>query len=247
MADQIQHSRKRFYQTQASCVLLSWVLAFLFAAWLFPGTEIRNDCGLIQYGSRDTLNISWFIQIFVGLWLLSLPLSLLLLNGDQSIAERIKSYLLRWDFGLFVLLVASILLYTLGLYAPILKSTRLLICDSYSNLPDSIDYLRKEGEPFLAIIVGLFTLVFPVIKYLSLLISFSRPQTGLLGKLLGHIAKFSMIDVFVIALLIFVFKSNSWLIRLESQSGVIYFGLSVLLSIVVSVGLSIIRPTASKT
>ncbi len=99
--------------------------------------------------------------------------------------------------------------------------------------------LLSEGELFIGFILLFFSLVFPLLK-LSVLWSVHASRVGgeVPGRtleLLSHLGKFSMLDIFVIALLVLVLKGMPGGTEVKLLPGVVFFALSVLLAIVAKI------------
>ncbi len=100
---------------------------------------------------------------------------------------------------LFLLLVASALFLTIGLVASII--TFLTACWN----------LLKEGQLFLFVVIALLSIILPIFKLAllaKLILSRSTANTNIqktLG-LLHRFGKWSMLDVFVVAILVVVVK-----------------------------------------
>jgi paraquat-inducible protein A len=99
-----------------------------------------------------------------------------------------------------------------------------------------------KGSPGLAVIVFTASIVVPMLKFLSLgmlLLSsrigsdWARPQRAKLFRLVEFIGYWSMLDVFVVALLTALVRF-SVLSRVEPLPGVIFFGLTVVLTMLAS-------------
>jgi paraquat-inducible protein A len=102
--------------------------------------------------------------------------------------------------------------------------------------------LWVKGSPDLAVIVFAASIVVPMLKFLSLsmlLLSsgrgsdWARPQRAKLYRLVEFIGYWSMLDVFVVALLTALVRF-SVLSRVEPLPGVIFFGLTVVLTMLAS-------------
>jgi paraquat-inducible protein A len=136
---------------------------------------------------------------------------------------------------LFLFLAISIFFFVLGLTFPIMstKKSILGIGIDYQeiHLFDSVTMFWEAKEYFLAIIILLFTIVLPVVKYLDVLIriasSFEIPEK--LGKFLHAIDKWSMLDVFLVALLILNFKLDSSFIVMKIKIGTTFLTVSIIL------------------
>ncbi len=132
------------------------------------------------------------------------------------------------------LLIISITLFILGIYFPIFTSTRFFFCKQDISLLKFIQLLFEDGSYFLAIIILLFTFLFPIIKYIFLfMLSFDLTfkKRNLVIKYLKNAGKWSMLDVFVIAMLILLFKLKSGLFTIQIKFGTIFFALAIITSI----------------
>ena len=146
----------------------------------------------------------------------------------------------RLDLLAGAALTASAIFYILGLVFPILSSTTsifgFVLEEESMRLVDSIDYFWEEGDVFLALVILTFTIVFPIIKYLDLSIRLAAPQ--LLPKkvvsILKDLDKWSMLDVFLVALLILNFKLDTSLITMKLEVGTSFIAVSVIFRMVAS-------------
>jgi paraquat-inducible protein A len=104
------------------------------------------------------------------------------------------------------------------------------------RLFDSIVLFYNNGELTLAMVILVFTIVLPIAKYVELLYRITVPNHYQKGysKLLQALDKWSMLDVFVIALLIMNFKMNSLIIVMDLMSGTTYLAISIVLRMGVS-------------
>lgn len=89
------------------------------------------------------------------------------------------------------------------------------------RLFDSIKLFYNGHELALAIVIFAFTILLPIAKYIELLLRISAPKhtPNHYSKLLQALGKWSMLDVFVVALLIMNFKLHSSRIGMELMSG----------------------------
>lgn len=105
---------------------------------------------------------------------------------------------------------------------------------------DVLKTLWRTGNHPIAVIIALFSFLIPTIKLLSsfYLLTFPSRSSGRLQKIISHITKFSMVDVFVIALLItyFTFDELSAGVQTSSNAlmGVYFFTVYVLLAMISS-------------
>ncbi|MEP2936367.1 MAG: paraquat-inducible protein A [Gilvibacter sp.] len=146
----------------------------------------------------------------------------------------------RLDLFAAMALTASAIFYILGLVYPIIFSKTAIfgftLEEEYMRLTDSIRYFWEQDDVFLAMVILIFTIVFPIIKYLDLSIRLIAPN--LLPKklvtILKDLDKWSMLDVFLVALLILNFKFDTSMVKMELEVGTTFIAVSVVLRMVAS-------------
>ena len=136
----------------------------------------------------------------------------------------------------FTLLFVSIFFFIMGLTHPILQSGfsigPIRLQQDYIYLGTSYKYFFEKGEHFIGFLLLFFTIIFPIIKYLFIILTLSGLRIRghhTLSILLEVINKWAMLDVFVVAVLILNMKFDSTLIISKLESGTTYFGISVIL------------------
>ena len=145
--------------------------------------------------------------------------------------------IIQSDYFAKSLLIISVTLFIMGVSFPIFTSTKFFFWKDDISLLKSVQLLFEDKSYFLAFIILIFTFLFPIFKYsllLMLTFNFSLNRRNLILKYLNLIGKWSMLDVFVIALLILLFKLKSGLFSIELKMGTIFFALAVLTSILYS-------------
>jgi len=101
--------------------------------------------------------------------------------------------------------------------------------------------LLRGGHLVIGGVLLLFSVVFPVWKLVALRLALRRPRSG--HPLSARLAKFSMVDVFVIALLVVAGKTFPGGTTVDVRWGVYAFAAAALLSMVVSGGVARLPPT----
>lgn len=135
------------------------------------------------------------------------------------------------------ILVALILLFV-GLVAPIITLTKfVLVKNTFSVLSGSIELL-KEGQVFLFLVITGFSVVLPILKLgvLYRLVSKHVKARDKLKKQLHwmHLyGKWSMLDVFVVAVLVVAVKLGA-IADVEMRFGLYAFAASVLLTMFIT-------------
>jgi paraquat-inducible protein A len=130
-----------------------------------------------------------------------------------------------------LLLLASATL-AAGLSMPVVTLRSGLVRDSYS-VPEGIADLARSGEVALALIVLAFSVVFPIVKLVLLARVLFRPlpeeARARLVRALELLGRWSMLDVFVIAILIGSVHLGI-LSEAYAERGIYVFGAGILLS-----------------
>jgi paraquat-inducible protein A len=140
----------------------------------------------------------------------------------------------RWVMGLMLLLSAALL--TAGWLTPIMTVEKLFILADDISILGSCWQLLEEGEIFLFLVIFVFSIVFPILKlavalYLWYVADLERP--GFLRSLawIEQLGKWSMLDVFVVALSVVAIQI-SLVSDVEIHPGIYLFSAGVALSIV---------------
>jgi uncharacterized paraquat-inducible protein A len=125
--------------------------------------------------------------------------------------------------------------FILGLMYPILSTKHQILGITLKyqevRLFDSVRMFYREHDYFLAAIIFLFTVMLPVVKYIDLITKiFVREMRY--GKFLQQLDKWSMLDVFLVALLLLNFKMDSNIIVMQLKIGTTFITLSVILRMI---------------
>jgi paraquat-inducible protein A len=134
------------------------------------------------------------------------------------------------DFMLWV----SLITLAIGIFAPVMTFKKLIFYKNTFSIHTGLVNLFKEGEYILFLIIFVFTILFPVAKILLLaVIHYFRlwPQERMKKLLytLGLVSKWSMLDVFIVALLVVIVRLGITG-RVEVKWGIYVFAVSVILS-----------------
>lgn len=135
--------------------------------------------------------------------------------------------------GLALSLIAAAFLIH-GLTAPSIEFSRFYFLTDRHSILSVIIGLWQEGEAFLAAILALFSVAFPILKIITLAAaSTAMVITGRIAKRILHIAvilgRWSMLDVLVLALVIFYVK-NSGIGDANTLPGIWFFAAAVVLT-----------------
>lgn len=138
-----------------------------------------------------------------------------------------------------LLLIVALVTLIIGITAPLLTLEKLYFFESRVSLISAVTQLLQKQEWVLFIVIGLFSLCLPFIKIFSLAAILHIPhQNGtFLDRLLSWIerwGKWSMLEVFVVALLLVSVKLGA-LAKVTVHYGVYTFASSVILTMLASV------------
>jgi len=138
--------------------------------------------------------------------------------------------------NLLLILALSLLVY--GLQAPILTLEKFYVFSNTVSLLSALQTLAGEAEWGLFLLVGAFSVAFPVLKILllALIWNFDVSQGAAHQRRLEWLArysKWSMLDVFVVALLVVSVKLGA-LVEARVEAGIYAFAASVVLTMLLS-------------
>ena len=116
---------------------------------------------------------------------------------------------------------------------PFMEISKLIFFSDDYTLLSSIGAMWEEGYILLGLVIFGFSVLFPMLKLVSLFLVWCLPVTvknrNRLIFWLGILGKWSMLDVFVVALIVLMTQSKA-LVGAEPRSGLYLFGASVLVS-----------------
>lgn len=130
--------------------------------------------------------------------------------------------------GIIILLI-SIILFSLGVYYPLLSTKYEILRIGFGrqevNIFDSVSLFYNSGDYFIAFIILLFTFILPIYKYAEVLVKKLILKKEVIST---NIDKWNMLDVFLVALLLLNFKMNDAFIVMKLEVGTIFIALAVL-------------------
>ncbi len=124
-----------------------------------------------------------------------------------------------------LLLLISSVSFGLGISLPLMRFEKLYFFSETPSLLNIIADLWNGSEVFLALIVVCFSILFPLIKLMTgfEIILNGKSQSGLAS----YLAKWSMLDVLLVAIAIFAAKTSG-LASAVSQPGLWFFAISTI-------------------
>ncbi|HEX8776829.1 MAG TPA: paraquat-inducible protein A [Rhodanobacter sp.] len=156
--------------------------------------------------------------------------------GSSLHRRKPAVYMRTW-----ALLIAAFLMYVPANVLPIMRTASLGDIDDNTIISGVVE-LWVKGSPGLAVIVFCASIVVPMLKFLALgtlLITsrrgsnWARRQRAQLYRLVELIGYWSMLDVFVVALLTALVRFGFFSL-VEPLPGVVFFGLTVVLTMFAS-------------
>lgn len=133
-----------------------------------------------------------------------------------------------------LLLLASLASLIIGITAPLLTLEKMYFFNNTVSLFSTIQELFRQKEWFLFLVIALFSLCIPIIKItgLVLILNVEYAKGSFFEKalhIIEIIGKWSMLDVFVVALLLVSVKLGV-LAKVEVHYGLYAFAASVILT-----------------
>ncbi|WP_456430575.1 paraquat-inducible protein A [Nitratifractor sp.] len=171
----------------------------------------------------------------------------ILVFGVLSLLALLSGFVLSPRLETGLLSLAALIALINGLITPILmvvvhKNVEYLgdvvLSFESKGILGSIAKLSHEGNLPIAAVILLFSVVLPMLKTLSLLfvsLYETRPFAAKLVRFFKHLGKWSMLDVFVVALLlVFLTSRGTDVSRAEAEIGIYFFLAYVILSMAAS-------------
>lgn len=145
-----------------------------------------------------------------------------------------------------LVLAAAALSYTLGVTLPIIRLERLFFFTDAHSLISIVQGLFSDSELLLGLIILVFSVVLPAAKIAALGALLARgggrARSAFISGLVGAIGKWSMLDVLLVALVIFAVRTGG-IGSAYSQPGLYFFTAAVVLT---SLAAELIRRAAAQ-
>lgn len=143
-----------------------------------------------------------------------------------------------WELFKFLTLFQGVT-FVVGLFAPMMtlhKGVWIFKEESTYSILGGIMDLSANGNTWIAVLISVFSIVFPFLKIVLLSwawLTKKQRQFRRIVALVGIVGKWSMLDVFVVALLVVLVKVGD-LVTVEVRWGLFSFCISVLLGLCAS-------------
>ena len=133
-----------------------------------------------------------------------------------------------------IMLVVSLGFFFAGIFRPFTTVTKLWLFENQISVYQGLITLWQSSEIFLFLILFVFTVIFPFVKINSMLVFWlwprlDRDQAGNLFHFVSNLGKWSILDVFIVAILVLTVKSGG-LAHIKVEDGFFLFFVSVMLT-----------------
>ncbi len=228
-------TRHQKWFTPLVWVLTTLLASYILARFVFPEVETESR----MFGLQKVNHYSFNSRVFF--FSNAISLSVLVVGSLVLLIQKARQFLYwlaeRFFLSLWFIIpltMTSGCFYVLGLTKSLFISEQFFVQREVTLL-NSIRLLFENDENFLGTIIFMFTIVFPILKYILLFTSLLFRQRDWINKLnswLSMISKWSMLDVYIVAVLLLNMKFESKIVNMELKSGIIWFSLSIILIMV---------------
>lgn len=140
----------------------------------------------------------------------------------------------RAGWQIVFMLLASLGFFIAGIFLPFTAVTKLWLFENQISVYHGLIVLWQAGELFLFLILFVFTLVFPFVKINTMLVLWLYPRLDgesaqRMFHFVSNLGKWSMLDVFVVAILVLTVKSSG-VASIQVGTGFFMFFISVMLT-----------------
>jgi paraquat-inducible protein A len=154
----------------------------------------------------------------------------------KNMQKETLQHLYPKRIDILILIIVSAVLLFIGLHLPVLTIRKLWETNTFSII-SGITNLWEGKNYFLSLILFIFSVIFPIVKLATLFVIWfirlrDRQRKWLLSAL-GLLGKWSMLDVFVIAIVIVSIKLGV-LASAKAEVGIYYFAAAILLAMLVT-------------
>ena len=137
-----------------------------------------------------------------------------------------------------LIIVITLALFIAGISLPILTITKMLVVSNEVSIVTGLYELIEEEQYFIFIVIFLFSIVLPLLKiYYLYLLSFKHSVENKTYEkhlyLMHRYGRWSMLDIFVIAILIMTVKLGA-LASVEIEIGMYFFTAAVILLMIIT-------------
>jgi paraquat-inducible protein A len=135
-----------------------------------------------------------------------------------------------WRWSLLSMIVVALSTNVAALLVPFLEMKEAFHASLTYELPAAVRLMWREGLPVVAVLILVFSIIFPLTKLVgltaALLLPFTPRRRATLVRWLAILGRWSLLDVFVVMLLM-VLASGQWAISTEVRPGVQLFMIAI--------------------
>jgi paraquat-inducible protein A len=140
----------------------------------------------------------------------------------------------RSGIVIVLMLMTAMGLFVTGIFRPFTSVTKLWLFQNQISVYRGLIILWQASELFLFLILFVFTICFPFVKITAMLVLWLFPRLDAehaqrLFHFVSNMGKWSMLDVFVVAILVLTVKSGG-LASIQVEDGFFLFFASVMLT-----------------
>jgi paraquat-inducible protein A len=141
---------------------------------------------------------------------------------------------IRSGVAIVLMLVSAMACFISGIFLPFTSVTKLWLFQNQISVYHGLIILWQAGELFLFLILFVFTICFPFVKLTAMLVLWLYPRVGAehartMFHFVSNMGKWSMLDVFVVAILVLTIKSSG-IADIRVGDGFFLFFVSVMLT-----------------
>lgn len=141
---------------------------------------------------------------------------------------------IRSGVAIVLMLVSALACFIAGIFLPFTSVTKLWLFQNQISVYHGLIILWQAGELFLFLILFVFTICFPFVKLTAMLVLWLYPRVGAahartMFHFVSNMGKWSMLDVFVVAILVLTIKSSG-VADIRVGDGFFLFFVSVMLT-----------------
>jgi paraquat-inducible protein A len=137
-----------------------------------------------------------------------------------------------------LVLILTAFLFVVGIYLPVMTVTKLLVVKNEFSILSGLLELSRDGEYLLFLVIFAFSILLPFLKMYVLfrLVSVNIKNKGQYSRylaLMHRYGRWSMLDVFVVAILAVAVKLGA-LASIQIEQGMYFFTTAVILIMVLA-------------
>ncbi|MGH7993441.1 MAG: paraquat-inducible protein A [Limisphaerales bacterium] len=154
--------------------------------------------------------------------------------GGKTGRQALVGTHFRSGIVIVLMLVLAMAFFITGIFLPFTSVTKLWLFQNQISVYHGLIILWQAGELFLFLILFVFTVCFPFVKIIAMLVLWLFPRVGdeharRMFHFVSNMGKWSMLDVFVVAILVLTIKSGG-LASIRVEDGFFLFFISVMLT-----------------